>query len=194
MTTSTGKCYNFKMENGHKLGCKNDGSYSAASDDKNHLMGKFRFCKSEACDSGTPVNPNESVRIQDIYGIPESGHHQREWLSDARDGAHIRKTPDYSKAGKFIITKWICGKFCLGGLEYGVGPACPNDEPAITINTKDPQRCTCLDLIEVPCDIRAVKNNCIWHKEPGSCGPGDSEHCKCPTDSGNSTLRGDTFL
>lgn len=39
-----------------------------------------------------------------------------------------------------------------------------------TFTTLDDQSCIPLTLLEVPCDIRAAANNCIWDSEADQCG------------------------
>ncbi|KJK86476.1 hypothetical protein H633G_09667, partial [Metarhizium anisopliae BRIP 53284] len=179
----TGKCYLFKMENGQYLGYDSRPgvkAYTAGQDSATHHMGKFRFCKDQNCTRGCAVNPGEGFAILDIHGASNTGAEANNFLDAKPNGGHIGKTPDYSAAGRFTITKWTCGKYCLGGAgNQGVGPTCPSLEPALTFNTLDAQSCLPLTLVEVPCDVRDRKNNCRWDKTPGSCGPGDSSHCHC---------------
>lgn len=174
-----GKCYLFKMADGKLLGYDSAGWYNTAQDSYLHHMGKFKFCKDEKCTAGESVNPGDALRILDTYGIANGGTNANQWMNNNKNGAHIGKTADYKTAGVFTISKWTCGKYCLGGFEDGVGPTCPSDSPSLTFYTLDKQSCLPAELIEVPCDIHDNKNNCLWEKEPGSCSPGDSAHCKC---------------
>ncbi|KAK6950787.1 hypothetical protein Daesc_007312 [Daldinia eschscholtzii] len=178
---TTGKCYVFKMENGHTFGYDNGQSYYSAADHSNqHRPGRFKFCGNEACTPGHSINPNDQVRIKDIQGTASqsSESQDNQWLNGASDGNHIGRTTAYSDSGVFTLTKWSCGKYCLGGYGKGVSYACPSETPSITF-TLDRQACTPIEIIEVPCDIHMVENNCMWEKEPGSCGPGDSNNCRC---------------
>ncbi|KAG6361196.1 hypothetical protein INS49_009420 [Diaporthe citri] len=68
-----------------------------------------------------------------VRGKPSSN--ASEWLNGARDGVYIRMTPKYSKAGKFSITEWSCGNYCLAVVDNGVRRACPSTEAALTIDT-----------------------------------------------------------
>jgi hypothetical protein len=166
------------MENGKLLGYDNAGWYSAADDSNAHIFGKFQFCKAEPCDGTSAINPGDLAYIKDIHGVANSGGRANEWLNNNQNGWHVTKTPSFKDAGKFAITRWTCGKYCLTGFEYGLGPTCPSVAPALTFNTLDKQACRPVELTEVPCNVRAVGNNWAWSKMPGACGPGDSEHCK----------------
>lgn len=85
-----------------------------------------------------------------------------QWVDNKQNGAHIGKTPDYEKAGNFSFTKWPCGKYCLAGFNQGLSQACPDVSPGISFDNKATDSCIELELLEVPCDTRADKNNCIW--------------------------------
>lgn len=152
-----------------------NGEYHAGPDSMNQRWGKFKLCKDEKCKSGQPVNPSGAVYLKDIHGDVKTGRNVGEWLDGRSNGDHIRSTSDFEKAGEFALTKWPCGKYCLGGFENGVGPACPSDNPAITFYSKDPQMCMPFDLMEVPCDVKADKNNCIWTNGEDQCC--DKMHC-----------------
>ncbi|OTA70605.1 hypothetical protein K449DRAFT_393597 [Hypoxylon sp. EC38] len=176
-----GTCYLFKMENGHTFGYDSGQLYYSAADHSNqHRFGKFKFCKNERCAAGSSVDPNDAIRIKDIQGtITQSSETQgNRWLNKASDGNHVGRTTRYEDAGLFTITKWSCGKYCLGGYEDGISYACPSETPSITFTT-DRQACTPVEIIEVPCDIHALENNCMWEKTPGACGPGNSDSCQC---------------
>jgi len=162
---TSGSCYLFKMANGEYLGYNNKGWYSASRPSSAFQPGKFKFCKNEWCTEGSPVNPGDGVRVQDLHGEANSGKDSNHWLNGAQNGGHIGKTPDYRSAGVFSITKWTTGKYCLGGFNSGAGPTCPSDDPAVTFNTFDKQSCVPAELVPVPCDIRDVDNNCLWTGE-----------------------------
>ena len=164
-----GKCYVFGLENGHNLGYDNRGWYAAAKDGRNNQLGKFKLCRTEACNSGDSINPNAPFRIKDIHGVPNVGENVNLWLNNARDCGHIGKTAEYGKAGIFSITKWTKGKYCLGGFESGVSPTCGGDDSAARFNTLDPQSCIPVEVTEVPCDIHSLDNNCIWTDGSGRC-------------------------
>ncbi|KAB8233665.1 hypothetical protein BDV23DRAFT_3594 [Aspergillus alliaceus] len=166
---ASGKCYTFTAPNGNTLGSGEDGIYYARPDDMNFHYGKFQLCLDEKCAAGTPINPQDGVYIRDLYGDVKTGANKGQWLNNAKDGAHIGKTKDFASAGKFSLSKWPCGKYCLGGVEWGVGPACPSQTPAITFFSQDPQMCTAFDLTEIPCDIKAPANNCIWKSGKNQC-------------------------
>ncbi|KAN0068141.1 hypothetical protein V8E54_013711, partial [Elaphomyces granulatus] len=98
------------------------------------------------------------------------------WLNSAKDGAHIGRTPTFEtaaagsdNAGQFSLSKWPCGKYCLGGFKWGVGPACPADTPAMTFHSLDPQMCVPFNLTEVPCNIKENSNNYIWKNGDQCC-------------------------
>jgi hypothetical protein len=90
------------------------------------------------------------------------------WLNNAANGIHIGLTPDFAMAGHFSITKWTCGKYCLGGFTAGVGPACPALTPGMSFVANNPTSCMELELEEVPCDLKSDANNCMW--DCGDCG------------------------
>lgn len=169
LTTFLGKCYTFTAPNGNTLGSGADGIYYAKPDDMNFHYGKFQLCLDEKCEGNLPINPQDGVYIRDLYGDVKTGANKGQWLNNAKDGAHIGKTKDFAAAGKFSLSKWPCGKYCLGGVEWGVGPACPSLTPAITFFSQDPQMCTAFDLTEIPCDIKAPANNCIWKSGKNQC-------------------------
>ncbi|KAI0843968.1 hypothetical protein F5Y00DRAFT_249822 [Daldinia vernicosa] len=178
---TTGKCYVFRMENGHTLGYDSiQLHYSAADHSSQHRIGRFKICGNEACTIGRAVNPNDPVHIKDVQGTAHQSSESQgsQWLNGASDGNHIGRTPLYGDSGVFTLTKWSCGKYCLGGFGKGISYAFPSETPSITF-TLDRQACTPIEIIEVPCDIHKVENNCMWEKVPGSCGPGDSNSCRC---------------
>lgn len=146
---------------------------------RNHIFGKFQLCGDQVCTSGQPVNPNTGFGIRDVHGQANSGANANQWLDNKQNGGHIGKTADWSKAGKFTLTKWPCGKYCLGGFDSGLGPTCPSEEPAFTFNTADKQACQPVTVTEVPCDIHAVENNCIWKNGDQCCGRIDCTGVAC---------------
>ncbi|VBB80501.1 Putative protein of unknown function [Podospora comata] len=108
------------------------------------------------------INPGDPIRILDLHGEPNSGKDPNQWLNNAQNGGHIARTPKFEDAGVFTISKWTEGKYCISGLETGVGPTCPSDSPALTFNTLDTESCLPLELVTVPCNIRDPNNNCLW--------------------------------
>ncbi|KAJ5081870.1 hypothetical protein NUU61_010134 [Penicillium alfredii] len=173
----TGKCYTFTGENGERLGF--GGSWFIAAPESMSLKsGRFQLCKDEECKAGLPINPSDLTYIRDIHGNPGTGAYPNRWLNNAMNGNHIGKTDNFAQAGKFSITKWPCGKYCLGGFDYGLGPACPSATPAITFFQNDPQACVPFDFTEVPCDVKAEENNCIWKNSDDQCCGGKVD---CPS-------------
>jgi len=158
----SGKCYTFTSEVGHRLGLRADGNYYAAPDEAGQRYGKFKLCLDEACTGGRAVNPSDKVYIKDMYGNIGTGANNGQWLNKAANGAHITRTNVFANAGQFSLSKWPCGKYCLGGFDWGVGPACPATIPALTFYPQDPQMCIPFELTEVPCDIKSDANNCLW--------------------------------
>lgn len=158
------------MDDGNLLGYNRVGGYYTSGKDSRYRMpGKFKFCKTEECDGTSPIDPNDGFRIQDLHGDANTGNNKNQWLDDKKNGGHIGKTPDFDKAGVFSVTKWSCGKYCLTGLEQGLSPTCPSADPAITFLTKDKQACRSVEIEEVPCDVRAKSNNCLWDGGAGTC-------------------------
>ncbi|KAH8663355.1 hypothetical protein BGZ61DRAFT_562607 [Ilyonectria robusta] len=166
---SAGKCYVFAWENGYRFGYNDRGWYSAAKDGRNHRFGKFQLCKDQTCSASGDINPNDAFRIMDIHGQANSGQNANQWLNDAKDFGNIGKTSDYSRAGVFTITKWACGRYCLGGFAAGLGPSYPSDEASAMFTSLDNQACIPIDITEVPCDIHSVQNNCITHNASVPC-------------------------
>ena len=164
-----GKCYTFTGETGNRLGLRNDGVYYAAPDSMVQRYGKFKLCLDEKCTPGQAVNPSDKVYIKDVYGDVATGANNGQWLNNAQNGVHIGRTPTFANAGQFALSKWPCGKYCLGGFQFGVGPACPAEIPAMTFYSQDPQMCVAFELTEVPCDIKADANNCIWANGEQCC-------------------------
>lgn len=172
----SGKCYTFRASNGELLGRNSDKKYYAAPNSMDQRWGKFKFCKDEECNGGLPINPSDEFYIKDLHGDVKTGKNPGQWLDEQVDGGHISYTDDFEKAGEFSITKWPCGKYCLGGFKHGLGPACPGDHPAITFYTQDPQMCVPFELTEVPCDVKDDKNNCVWANGEDQC----CDKMKCP--------------
>lgn len=162
LTTSQGKCYTFAHEDGRRLGIWTGGVYYVNEESINQRDGRFKLCLDEECTKGRTVNPNDKVHIKDILGDVRSGANRGKWLNNAKNGGHIAQTANFADAGLFTLSKWPCGKYCLGGFDGGVGPACPANTPALTFYPQDPQMCMVFELTEVPCDIKAEENNCIW--------------------------------
>ncbi|EFZ04122.1 cysteine-rich secreted protein [Metarhizium robertsii ARSEF 23] len=165
----TGKCYIFTAENGNRLGLHNDNVYYAAPDSMIQRYGKFQLCADEKCTPGQAVNPSNEIYIRDTYGDLATGANKGQWLNNAANGNHIGRTPAFASAGHFSISKWPCGKYCLGGFTQGIGPACPADIPAMTFYSQDPQMCVAFQFTEVPCDLKADVNNCIWTNGDQCC-------------------------
>lgn len=174
---TSGRCYTFTFENGFRFGYNSAGFYTASDESRAQQFGKFMLCADEKCTSRVDINPGEGFRIKDIHGTANGGADAKQWLDNAKDGAHITKTADFLKAGNFTITKWPCGKYCLGGLDAGVGPTCPTEMVGATFTTMDDQSCIPMSLLEVPCDIRAGANNCIWDTKADQC----AEYRSCST-------------
>jgi hypothetical protein len=164
-----GKCYTFTFENGYRFGYNSAGFYTASDENRTQQFGKFQLCLDESCTAIADINPGVGFSIKDIHGQANGGQNCKQWLNNARDGEHITKTPDYSQAGVFVLTKWPCGKYCLGGLDAGVGPTCPTEMVGATFTTLDDQSCIPMVLLEVPCDIRAAVNNCFWDSKADQC-------------------------
>lgn len=108
------------------------------------------------------MNPSSKAYIKDLYGDIKTGANNGYWLDNAANGNHIGRTNTFANAGQFSLSKWPCGKYCLGGFDWGVGPACPAATPALTFYPQDPQMCIPFELTEVPCDIKSDANNCLW--------------------------------
>ncbi|KAG4442112.1 hypothetical protein IFR05_002398 [Cadophora sp. M221] len=174
----SGKCYIFTLENGLRLGYNSAGFYTASAESRAQQFGKFKLCSNEYCSANTDINPGQPFYIKDIHGTANSGQHSKQWLNNAKDGSHITKTAHFSQAGIFTITKWPCGKYCLGGKDHGVGPTCPTEMLGATFTTADDQSCVPITLLEVPCDIRSLANNCIWETKKKQC-VNDEEIASC---------------
>ncbi|KAK4167769.1 hypothetical protein QBC43DRAFT_362598 [Cladorrhinum sp. PSN259] len=171
---TAGKCFLFNMNFGGYLGfdaLAGRKYYSASTKiSRNHNVGKFRLCRDEKCtDTTTEINPGEPFHIMDLHGEANSGLNPNQWLNNVHNGGHIGRTSNYAQAGVFTITKWTDGKYCLSGFTIGVGPTCPNEEPAVTFNTLDTRSCMPLTLEPVPCDVRDVTNNCLWANNNKPC-------------------------
>jgi hypothetical protein len=162
-----GKCYTFTGEDGKRLGFRIDFFYYANI--MSQQFGKFQLCANEQCTSA-PINPSDKVYIKDLYGDLGTGANAGKWLNNAENGAHISRASTFETAGQFSLSKWPCGKYCLGGFTLGVGPAClVLDTPAMTFYPQDPQMCVPFNLTEVPCNIKAISNNCIWKNGDQCC-------------------------
>ncbi|KAI0444140.1 cystein rich protein [Xylaria telfairii] len=175
----SGKCYVFKADNGNRLGLAGDNVYYAAPESMTQRYGKFQLCLDEKCAPGKPINPSTEIFIRDTYGDLATGANKNQWLIHAINGGHIGRTPIFSTAGHFSISKWPCGKYCLGGFTEGVGPACPAVTPALTFYTQDPQMCVEFEFTEVPCDLKSDANNCIWKSGDQCCNKVDCSKANC---------------
>lgn len=153
----------FIAENGNKLGPANNGFYFASPDSMTQRYGKFQLCGNENCSSWDVINPSQQVVIRDMYGDLATGTNSKLWLNNVQNGAHIGRTPQFAAAGRFSISKWPSGKYCLTGFTSGVGPACPAQIPALTFYSQDAQMSVAFVFIEVSCDIKSDDNKCLWH-------------------------------
>lgn len=116
------------------------------------------------------MNPSNEVYIRDIHGdLAEDSTDAKQWLNNRQNGRHISRTANFANAGKFSFTKWPCGKYCLTGFTQGLSQACPDVNPGITFDNKVTDSCIEFELLEVPCDIRANENNCIWKNGKNQC-------------------------
>ncbi|CEJ59989.1 hypothetical protein PMG11_08586 [Penicillium brasilianum] len=174
----TGKCYFFKGRSGNYL-TFNANQYSETGLSKYIRPGKFQFCQDPTCIAGLPVNPSNEVQIKDLHGTLPAATDAGQWLDGKQNGGHIGKTPDYSKAGNFSITKWPCGKYCLTGFVEGITQACPDVSPGISMDTRATDSCIEFELLEVPCDLRDDANNCIWKNGDQCC---DKIDCRGKTE------------
>jgi hypothetical protein len=136
LLTRVGKCYTWTFPNGERFGYNAHGWYTASKESRHQQFGKFRLCKDKNCLPGA-INPGEGFSAQDVHGQANGkiecsgrrddsdnlvgGQNPNQWVDGKQNGGHIGKTPDYAKSGKFTITKWPCGKYCLGGLDAGLG-------------------------------------------------------------------------
>ncbi|KAH8587869.1 hypothetical protein B0O99DRAFT_525998 [Bisporella sp. PMI_857] len=180
----TGKCYTFTLENGLRFGYNSAGFYTASEESRAQQFGKFQLCSNEHCSARHDINPGQPFYIKDIHGSANGGQAKRQWLNNAKDGSHISKTPHFSQAGIFTITKWPSGKYCLSGKDSGVGPTCPTEMLGATFTTLDDQSCVPITLLDVPCDIRSQENNCIWDTKKRQCGDDEEvSNCKVHLDS-----------
>ncbi|KAJ5825026.1 hypothetical protein N7447_007366 [Penicillium robsamsonii] len=168
----TGKCYEFTAENGERLvHADNVWGYAVGAESKTRRSSKFRFCKDKECAAEQSINPSDKFYIQDVHGHPRTGKNPNQWLNNASNGRHIAKTDDFSKAGKFSISKRPCGKYSLAGFSAGLGIACPASDPSMSFYENDTQACMRFEITEIPCDIREDQNNCIWKNSPDQwCG------------------------
>ncbi|PHH93041.1 hypothetical protein CDD83_1743 [Cordyceps sp. RAO-2017] len=164
-----GKCYAFTTEKGYMFGLQNDGKYYAAPDSMVHRWAKLQLCLDEKCAPGQAINPADGVYIRDLHGDVATGANKGQWINNAANGAHLTRTAKFAEAGHFTLTKWPCGKYCLGGVNQGIGAACPAETVSLTFYSQDPQMCFPFVLTEVPCDIKEVTNNCIWRSGKDQC-------------------------
>ncbi|KAJ5589245.1 hypothetical protein N7537_011923 [Penicillium hordei] len=164
----TGKCYFFTGRSGNYL-TFNSNQYSETALSKYIRPGKFQFCQDEICTPGLPINPSNEVYIKDLHGTLPAATDAGQWLDNKQNGGHISKTPEFPNAGKFSVTKWPCGKYCLTGFNDGLTQACPDISPGISLDTRATDSCIEFELMEVPCNIRDDANNCIWKNGDQCC-------------------------
>lgn len=147
-------------QNGQYLSLGEKGEYSFALPDGHRLMGRFQVCTEQSCSSShKSVNPSDTCYLRDTFngGV---------WVDGSSNGRHISQTTDFQSAGKFSLTKWGLGSYCLGGSGGGVGAACSSDTPGITFLPGSPQTCFPVILTEVPCDTKSHYNSCGWGVRP----------------------------
>jgi hypothetical protein len=140
------------------MGLHANGNLFANTGSMQSQPSKFQLCK----DQGT-------LYIRDLYGDIPTGANRGKWINNAANGDHMQLTADFNRAAKLTLTKWPCGKYCLGGIESGVGPACPAEAISLTMYSQDPNMCVPFKLIEVPSDPKALENNCIWTNPDEQC-------------------------
>ncbi|KAH0491682.1 hypothetical protein TgHK011_003099 [Trichoderma gracile] len=143
-----GKCYLFKLSHG-LFGPGMGGQYDIV--DQGRKFGKFKLCKTEACSGKSAINPHDEFRIYDVHGdgTPQSSGLWMRWPPEGG----IETTETWRKASKMAITRWADGKYCLSQ----VFDAFTN------------QQCFPMWVVEVPCDIRAPENNCLWGESCDGC-------------------------
>lgn len=179
LTCESGRCYQIGSGDGRLWGYQSDQDcYSVgavAEESAIFKTGKFQFCMDHSCTEGTEINPVDGFSMKDMHGIPPAGNKPNSWLNNVKGDNHIGKTWDYAQAGRFSITKWSYGSYCIGGASpKRIGAIRPNTTIDITFAAGDSQACIEVTLKEVPCDIRATTNNCIWKNLNGpSCGGPD---------------------
>lgn len=149
------------------------GAYSAfppGDENAHNTPGKFQFCADQSCTVGIGLDPTSAFSMQDKRGAGPAGDKPNAWLNNLVGGGHITKTLDYSQAGRFSITKWPCGKYCLSGAyPQGLSATCPSVTVGISFSGNDPQACLEVTVKEVPCDIRNMANNCAWKTPADQC-------------------------
>ncbi|KAJ2985386.1 hypothetical protein NUW58_g5557 [Xylaria curta] len=92
-------------DNGNRLGLTADNVYYAAPESMTQWYGKFQLCLDEKCTPGKPINPSNEVYIRDTYGDLATGANKNQWLIHAYNGGHIGRTPMFSIASHFPISK-----------------------------------------------------------------------------------------
>lgn len=125
---------------------------------------------SECSESYGDIDPGNGFRIREFHGSSRDDNPQpdTQWLNsagevDATSGQPIARTSEMAGAGTFVITKWPGGKHCLGAVGNGLQLIYAMGMPSASFTPKDSQSCIPLNVLEVPCDIRSPKNNCIWN-------------------------------
>lgn len=167
-----GRCYTFTAESGKRYGFTKDPAgynYCPDVDSAHHRYGKFQLCSDESCTPDLDVDPDTSINIRDLSGEAYTGKNAGLWLDKANNGAHIGKTTDFAQAGNFVLSKWPCGKYCWGGFTEGLGPTCPSECVGLSFWPEDKQSCIPITITEIPCDIRATDNNCLWDSAGNQC-------------------------
>jgi hypothetical protein len=122
---------------------------------------KFQLCKDENCAIHGDIGPTDVFRIKDFYSqaaLPE-GQQSNEWLSNAKSGQSITKTPLYEKTGNFTITKLTGGNHCLGGVDAGLTLTNPENMVAASFTATDIGSCVNITVAEVACDPRSKDDN-----------------------------------
>lgn len=165
-----GLCYRFASRSGANLAVNDNGLYTATDTSLNHPVGKFQLCKSEACNSGQPINVNDMIRIKDTQDQSNGRHYGNQWLDDGWRNSQIGKTDALQNAGIFSLSNIQLPPehYCIGGANQGIDWI-NHKEEALTFKSRDKSSCIPFHITQVPCDTPEPRQECPLRDMSGRC-------------------------
>ncbi|KIL95676.1 cystein rich protein [Fusarium avenaceum] len=174
-----GLCYRIASGDGASLAVNDNGLYSASP---NSQARRFQLCKSEACDSGQPINANDMIRIKDTQNQKNGRHNGNQWLDDGSRNSQIAKTDILRNAGIFSLSsvQSLPEHYCIGGANQGIDWINDKQE-ALSFKPQDKASCIRFRITQVACDgppsgqecpLRDILGRCIDNVGMNIIGPG----------------------
>ncbi|KAL7934261.1 hypothetical protein V8C35DRAFT_327185 [Trichoderma chlorosporum] len=146
------ECESGVREDGPCLGHNREGLYDFSDANHIHTFEKSRFYKTETCDSTSFVNPEEELCIHDLHVHTNRDTTDKQWLDPSTNVAPYRITSTVEPAHECPTIQWTDGKYYMAAI----------------YDAFDNRVCIPLQLLKVPCGIRAPEINCICNKASDS--------------------------